>query len=450
MILEKIKTPGLAHLSYFLGSGQDAAVIDPRRDIEIYLRMARQNDCRITHIFETHRNEDLVSGSARLSEVTGAEVFHGPNADGPVAYAQTVHEKDQFRVGDCVIEVLETPGHTKDSVCYLLKDQQFDQGAIGIFTGDTLFVGDVGRTDFYPEDQNMAAALYNSLHKIRQSAPLAIIYPAHGAGSVCGDGMADREFSTVAHEFRNNPALTLESQDQFIERKHSETHYQPPYFQTMEQLNLQGDKRSEPGRNILKWNDIEKLSKQGSVNFVDVRNTSSFASGHFPGAYCIPQPMISAYAGWYFGPDQSLVLIAADRDEALKAYEDFYRIGFDNIEGYYLFELPSHVAQGRPHENLKLVNVETVQRRLEDGAEWQLIDVRKVSEWEEEKLSSAQHIFLGHLPEQAGRLNKDKPTMVMCQSGSRATIGAGILLRAGFNQVEVFNGSMGAWISSRS
>lgn len=228
MLIEKIKTPGLSHLSYLVGAGGKAAVIDPRRDCEIYIEKARKEGLRITHIFETHRNEDFVSGAPILAELTGAPVFHGPHADGEVRYAKITSEGDHA-IGQLEIRVLETPGHTFDHLAYAIFDSEYVESAVGVFTGDALFVGDVGRTDFYPDrKREVAGLLYDSLRKICSLGDQAIIYPAHGAGSVCGSGMADREFSTVGHERRNNPMLQIMNRDAFIDRKVSENHYQPP------------------------------------------------------------------------------------------------------------------------------------------------------------------------------------------------------------------------------
>ena len=229
MILEKIKSDGLAHLSYFLGSGSEACVVDPRRDIEVYLSAARRNGMRIVHIFETHRNEDLVSGAPALAEATGAVVWHGPNPDEPIRYAETAREGDVFEVGSALVRVLETPGHTFDSVSYVLFDQAYDNGAVGVFTSDALFIGDVGRTDFYPDrKREVAGLLFDSLRKIEAVGDQAILYPAHGAGSVCGSGMADREFSTIGHERANNARFVMDDREAFIEAKVAEHHDQPP------------------------------------------------------------------------------------------------------------------------------------------------------------------------------------------------------------------------------
>ncbi|MEX0758212.1 MAG: MBL fold metallo-hydrolase, partial [Tistlia sp.] len=241
MFVEKIKTEGLAHLSYVIGDGGEAAVVDPRRDCELYVELAHARGCRIAHVFETHRNEDLVSGAPILAAMTGAEVHHGPNPERPVVYADTVREGRRFTFGKLELAVLETPGHTDDSLSFALYDADFGSEPVGVFTGDALFIGDVGRTDFYPDRAaEVAGLLFDSLRKLEALGDQAILYPAHGAGSVCGDAMADREFSTIGYERRNNPMFALQDRDAFVEKKLNEHHYQPPYFRLMERLNMEG------------------------------------------------------------------------------------------------------------------------------------------------------------------------------------------------------------------
>lgn len=448
MFIEKIKTPGLAHLSYFVGSKGEAFVVDPRRDIECYLELASRHGCAIKYIFETHRNEDLISGSPSLAAATGAMVFHGPNADGAVIYAEEAVEGGQFDIGGLLVEVLETPGHTKDSLSYLLFDKDFDQGPCAIFTGDALFVGDVGRTDFYPDEmKESAAALYESIEKIKDRAADAQIYPAHGAGSVCGDGMADREFSTVAHESRNNPSLQLEK-DAFIERKVNEQHDKPPYFTNMEQLNLVGAQPCERKNLYIDWKTLEHKMQSANYTIIDVRNPEAYCGGHIPGSLCIPRGMLSAYAGWLLNWDKPYVLIGDDSEQLENALLDLQRIGFDKAQGLYHFDAFAHAARGRNLNTLACISAQSVQQRLRDKRSWTLLDVRKDKEFGNKKIDGAKHIFLGELNNKFDTLDKGKSVTVMCQSGKRATVGASILLKNGFSKVDVFSGSMGAWQAS--
>lgn len=448
MFINTIKTPGLAHLSYILGSGGKAVVIDPRRDIDKYIELADQNGCRITHILETHRNEDLISGSPILSELTGAEVLHGPNSDGEIQYATTVKEGYQLDVGSITIEVIETPGHTKDSISLLIFDQDFEQGPVGIFTGDTLFVGDVGRTDFYPEEsQHVAGLLFDSLQKIKSRASEAIIYPAHGAGSVCGDGMADREFSTVQHEMKNNPMMRLTDRDQFIQQKVAEHHYQPPYFAKMERLNMQGASAYSKPRVITPLSVKEcKEKQQQGYKLLDVRAIESYLGAHLPASFCLPVSMITAYAGWLFAPEEQFIIIADGQEMASNAALHLARIGYENCDFYHSANLAAAAAGGGEVERLKIVDAKEVKQLIEN--DWTLLDVRKITEYQQLHIDGSEHIFLGKLSDKISGLSPTKNYITMCASGMRATVAAGFLQANGFDNLKVFMGSMGAWRSA--
>ncbi|KXS47414.1 MAG: hydroxyacylglutathione hydrolase, partial [Halanaerobium sp. T82-1] len=237
MLFKKVKSEGLAHFSYIVGDQTEAAVIDPRRDIDIYLEIAKKEGMKIKYIFETHRNEDYIIGSRALAKRSNAEIFH---ADGELdyQYGQLVEADKDYQIGRLKIEALHTPGHTKGSHSYLLKD--YDQNPWMLFSGDILFAGDVGRIDFYGEDNipKIAALLYDSLYnKILPLGEEVILCPAHGAGSVCGSQIADRELTTIGIEKRSNPYLQFQSKDDFINEV-GKMEAKPKYFETMEAANL--------------------------------------------------------------------------------------------------------------------------------------------------------------------------------------------------------------------
>ncbi len=448
MLFKKIKTPGLSHLSYLLGSQGKAAVIDPRRDCDIYLETARAEGYEITHIFETHRNEDLVSGAPILAGMTDARVFHGPNAAGDVLYAATTREGDRFEIGQITIEVIETPGHTDDHLAFALYDTEYPDGAVGVFTGDALFVGDVGRTDFYPDrKREVAGLLFDSLRKILSLGDQAIIYPAHGAGSVCGSGMAEREFSTVGHERRNNPRLQIESREDFIDAKINEFHYQPPYFRLMERLNLEGGKAA-PRVARPKQLSLSELDDHSPTHLLDVRDPMAYASGHFPGSMSLPVGMIPAFAGWFIGEEDTVLLIGSDESQLATATEHLVRIALDNIVGGYT-GLVSATAAGKSLEQIPMIGTDEVEKRLmDDRREWILLDVRDADERSEASIDGSQHIYVGELNERWQELDKSRHYTLMCASGMRATVAAGWLTSRGFEKLDIYLGSMGAWKAS--
>lgn len=448
MRLEKIKTPGLAHLSYFLSSDGEAAVIDPRRDIDVYLNLARDEGAVIRHVFETHRNEDLISGAPLIKQATGAEVWHGPNPEQAIRYAKETREGQVFEIGSASLQVLETPGHTDDSLSYVLYDKSFEEGAVGVFTGDALFIGDVGRTDFYPDrKREVAGLLFDSLQKLVALGDQCLVYPAHGAGSVCGSGMADREFSSIGHEKKNNPRLQLGEREAFIDAKVAEHHYIPSYFEHMERSNMVGAEAAPPAPLPC---SPAMLFDPGEHVCLDVRGIFDFASGHRKGALCIPDDMIAAFAGWFLTVDQPILLIARDQTQALQAATTLYRIGFDRVDGYIVGVMPLGVKNG-PLEALDFVNTGTVASRVDNPPDgWTLLDVRAKDEYESGHIKGSRHAYIGELPGAAHNIDPGSPVTVMCGSGARATIAASVLRRQGFAEVDVYIGSMKAWKSGKN
>ena len=446
MLIEKIKTPGLAHLSYFLSADGEAAVIDPRRDIDVYLDLARANGAIIKHVFETHRNEDLISGAPLIKQATAAEVWHGPNPEQVIRYAQETREGQVFQIGGASLKVLETPGHTDDSLSYVLFDKSFAESPVGVFTGDALFIGDVGRTDFYPDrKRDVAGLLFDSLQKLIALGDQCLVYPAHGAGSVCGSGMAAREFSSIGHERKNNPRLQIDEREAFIDAKVDEHHYIPPYFELMEQCNMLGAEAAPPAPLPCA---PDMLFDPGEHICLDVRGIFDFAGGHRAGALCIPDDMIAAFAGWFLTVDQPSLLIARDQTQALNAATTLQRIGFDRIGGYIAGVMPLGVRNG-PLETLDFVNTETVASRINNPPNgWTLLDVRAKEEYRGGYIEGSHHAYVGELPDAADDIDPENPVTVMCGSGARATIAASVLRRCGFADVDVYIGSMKAWQSA--
>ncbi|EMD81827.1 MBL fold metallo-hydrolase [Pacificimonas flava] len=444
MLLEKIKTPGLSHLSYLVGAGGQAAVIDPRRDCGIYVEKARAAGLEITHIFETHRNEDLVSGAPILAEMTGAKVWHGPNPERPVVYADTAYDGDCFAIGQLEIRAMETPGHTDDHLAYALFDTAYPDKAVGVFTGDALFVGDVGRADFYPDRrEEVAGLLFDSLRTIMALGDQAIVYPAHGAGSVCGSGMADREFSTIGHERLNNPRLQIAVRDEFIRMKVEESHYQPPYFRLMERLNMQGAQEA-PRVTRPRRLSLAQLKNCGADHLVDIREPMAYASGHLPGAMSLPVDMIPAFAGWFIRDGESVALIASGEDQLATAMEHLVRIALDNVMGGYVGVVPA-AAQGVEMQQTPMIDTQAVESRLKDADDWTLLDVRDADERAAVSIEGSRHIYVGQLNEAWRELDKDRRYTLMCASGMRATVAAGWLASRGFGKLDIYLGSMGAW-----
>lgn len=444
MFLEKIKSVGLAHLSYILGDGGKAAVIDPRRDIDVYVDIALEHNCSIEYIFETHRNEDYIIGSGPLHEVTGAAIYHGTQMD--FQYGNPVREGDTFDLGDIRLKVLHTPGHTFESISLALYDTGFSEDqALGVFTGDALFIGDVGRTDFFPDrKEEVANLLYDSIfNKILPLGDQVILYPAHGAGSVCGSGMASREFSTLGYERRNNPALQKNRKD-FVQHKVTEHHYQPPYFRQMEIHNRNGVPFRLPLQPKTMSPDEFAAAIQDGMIVLDVRSTEAFAGGFIPGNLFIPLKMIAAFAGWFLPYDRPIGLVVEESDQLPMAVENLFRIGYDNVMGTLSRGMAAWETSGRGFDTVGVIDARSLSARIERSEPFTLLDVRGIDEFEQGHLPNARHIYVGHLPLHLDELPRAETITTFCGSGRRAMIGASLLKAAGFEHVENCHGSMKA------
>ncbi|MGB3210936.1 MAG: MBL fold metallo-hydrolase, partial [Desulforhopalus sp.] len=445
MFLEKVKSEGIAHLSYILGDGLEAVVIDPRRDCEIYINLAAQNGTRITRIFETHRNEDYVVGSMDLSLRTGATIHHGKALD--FSYGEGISEGDSFELGDLRLTIMETPGHTFESISIVVTDKNYGDDAVAVFTGDALFIGDVGRTDFYPDRaEEVAGALYDSIfNKILPLGDQTILCPAHGAGSVCGDSMASREFSTLGHERQNNPVLQKTVREDFIEFKIDEHHYQPPYFKKMEEYNQHGPPLLDNLPNPVPMSpaEVEEAMQQGAV-LLDLRSPEAYAGAFITGSLAIPLEMIPAYAGYLLEYKSDIILVPETNEQIPAATRHLIRIGYDRILGYLKGGLHSWEVSGRPYDRIGALHAAALDKRLKNNEDFTLLDVRKISEYEQDSLAGATHIFLGELQGRIKELDPKKPVVTFCGSGKRAIIAASILKRNGFKEVEDSLGSMQA------
>ncbi len=443
MFLEKIKSEGLAHLSYILGDGKQAAVIDPRRDCEIYLEIAYREGARITHIFETHRNEDYVIGSCELAERTGAKIYHG--AELPFEYGETAKEGDRFTFGNLTLKVLSTPGHTFESLSFVLSDEEFSEDPLGVFTGDALFIGDVGRTDFFPDQaEKVAGMLYDSLFdKLLPLGDDILLYPAHGAGSVCGSGMASREFSSLGYERKHNPSLQIANRDEFIQMKVGEKHTLPPYFKKMEEFNLAGPgllgnlPRPEP----YNADEFARAIENGMLA-IDVRSPEAFAGAYIPGSLAIPLDMLPAYAGWFVPYDRDLGLIMPRGSDWEMAARHLVRLGYDRVIAMLDQGMHEWETSGRQYDRIPAVYAGELKRRLDEKEDFTLLDVRKPDELEEGILPGSTTIFLGDLPHKLDEVPRERPITTFCGSGRRAIIAASILKKNGFENVEDCLGSM--------
>ncbi len=449
MLVKKIVSDGLAHNSYFIGSGTAAAVIDPRRDVEVYLEEARARNMQITHIFETHKNEDYVIGSLELAARTGAGILHGSRLE--FAYGTPAHDGDTVRIGTLELGVLETPGHTLESISVTLKETAISDDVLMVFTGDALFAGDAGRTDFYGKDRQveMSTHLYDSIAaKLLPLGDAVIVCPAHGAGSVCAAGIADLEYTSIGYEKATNFLLQM-TREEFIAYKGSEEHYYPPYFRRMEEWNKNGAPLLHTLPDLVNMGpgDVEAMMQQGA-QVVDIRAPPGFAGGHIPGSINIPREHIPAYAGYLLNFDDPIILVDDfNQDlEAVVAY--LIRIGYDNIHGCLAPGFSAWYVAGKPLEFIDAWDHDMLDKHLRDPSLF-ILDVRTIGKWNEVgRIGDARHIFLGDLPERIDEVPEDKQVLVYCDAGFKGSIGASLLKRAGYGQVANLLGGMRGWTAA--
>jgi hydroxyacylglutathione hydrolase len=446
MLFEKIKSDILAHNSYFVGAGAEAAVIDPRRDCLIYAAIARREGMKITKIFETHKNEDYVIGSRELARPTGAEILHGAREE--FGFGTGVHEGETFSIGSLEIEVLETPGHTVESISLLLRDRSVSDDPLMVFSGDALFAGDVGRTDLAGENRRREASemLHASLHqKILPLPDGTIVCPAHGAGSVCGGKISDREYTTIGYEKATNELLAL-SKKEFVERKVNERLYEPPYFTVMRRLNKEGPPliQNLPHLRPYSARDIRSLTDRGA-QIVDIRSPTGFAGGHIPRTLNIWREGLPLYLGYFVNYEDPIVLVDDFNLDLDHVVRHFVRLGYDNIAGYLAGGFAAWFKQGETVERSGIWSPPDLAENLDDPSIY-ILDVRKIDHREEEgHIAGSHHIYVGHLEDHLDEIPEDKRIVVHCDVGYKGSIAASILRKHGFGNVTNLLGGTTGW-----
>jgi len=444
VIFEIIKSEGIAHKSYFIGSRGEAAVIDPRRDCDSYVDYSKKHEMKITHIFETHCNEDYVIGSRELSKRLGTEIYHGKNLD--FAYGNPLSEGDTFNIGSVELKILETPGHTDESISLVLKDKEVSDDVYMVFTGDALFAGEVGRTDLYGDEKvgENAKKLYHSLfEKILPLGDHVLVYPAHGSGSVCGADIRESEFTTIGYEKKTNHALKMNKED-FIKFKLNEKLVKAPYFDKMVQYNKEGAPIlcRLPYTRPLTIKEVKEHLNDTQV--VDVRMPASYAGGHVPGTLNIWKHGLTYFAGWMLNYEDPIIIIDENNEHLDQIIRYLIRIGYDDISGYLSGGFTSWSTSGEEIETIDIWSVHELKEHQNDDSIF-ILDVREIREWEEGYIKGAYHIYVGDLQYCLNEVPKDKYIVVYCDTGNRASIATSILKNHGYNRVANVLGSIRAW-----
>ncbi len=446
MKFEKIVSKGISSNSYFIASSSEAAVIDPRRDVDIYLEYAQTHNVKITTIFDTHRNEDFVNGSPQLAFMTGAEIYHGHRLD--FKYGNPVKEGNKFIIDDLEFEILETPGHTPESISITVKTDTDPENPIMVCTGDALFAGDVGRVDFYRDEKKQLEAakwLYDSLfNKLLKMPEGTIVLPAHGAGSICGGGISGLPFTTIGYEKRTNTPLQL-SKEEFIKYKSKEKFEIAPNMKYIEKFNLEGAPilRNEIKPHTLTVEELKDYMTK-DVQIVDIREPESFAGGHIENTLSIWKNGLPTFALWMLDYEKPIVLIKSTHQEINQSINYLIRLGFDNIIGY-LQGFRNWYMAGENYHETKVWSVHELKKNLDDEDLF-ILDVRtNYSVKENGQIKGSKHIFLGNLPQRFKEIPKDKRVIVYCDSGFKTFTGVSYLHEKGFKDVIGVFGSMSAW-----
>jgi hydroxyacylglutathione hydrolase len=446
MLFEMIVSEGIAHNSYIIGSGGSAAVIDPRRDCEAFLKIAARAEMSITHIFETHRNEDYVIGSQELFAQCGAGIFHGANLS--FSYGNKVKEGDVFRFGSLELAVLETPGHTEESISLVVRDLDISPDPYMIFSGDTLFSGDIARTDFYGLDRSaeMAEKIYDSItKKILPLGDGVIVCPAHGAGSICGGEIADHPFTTLGYEQRTNPLLK-KGKEAFIEQRVRESPYVPPYFRQMEQYNKTGAPvlGRLPRLHPLGITQVRQLIGAGA-QVIDIRSPTSFGAGHIPGSLSIWRDGIPAFAGWFLTYEHPIVLIDDFNLLLDTVVRRLVRLGYDNIAGYLAGGFPTWFKGGQEIATVQTCSVQQLEERLRTEVPF-ILDVRDIRNYRAVgHIRGAHHTYVGEVPQFLPKIPRDDPIVVYCDAGWKGSLAASYLKKNRFRTITNVLGGMQAW-----
>jgi len=444
----------LAHASYLIGSEGEAAVIDPQRDIEQYINEAEAEGLKIKYVIETHLHADFVSGHRELAERAGARIVFGRKADAAFDYAPA-KDGDEFRIGKVILRVLETPGHTPESISILVTDTEVSNQPQKVLTGDTLFIGDVGRPDlvssigFTPEQ--MAGMLYDSLHgKLLGLDDAVEVWPAHGKGSLCGRNMSNETSSTMGWQRRLNYALQPMRKEEFVKMMTADLPEAPAYFSKDAEMNRDGaralaDLPRPAGRAP---EEVNELAGRG-VTVLDVRPNTEFGAGHVPGALNIGLGgQFASWAGQLIKFDAPIVIVAEDESKVDEAVLRLARVGIENVKGYLAGGMDAWRRAGLGMNAITQISVDDLSELLRSSNGLQLIDVRQPGEYNNGHVPSAVNAPLARVGERASEFDPNRLTAVICAGGFRSSAAASILERSGFKNLLNVLGGTGAWVDA--
>ena len=459
MIFKRFEVPGLAHFSYVVGclTAGKGAVVDPRRDVDVYIQFATKQGLEITHVLETHIHADYVSGARELVHLTGAQLClsaYDTDERYEVVYPhRDLSDGEAIELGSVQIRARHTPGHTPEHLSFLIYDcSRSSEVPMIMLSGDFLFVGALGRPDLLGEDQKQAMAeqLYASVRNTLTGLPDGLeIHPAHGAGSMCGAGMSGRSTSTLGFERIANPYLQPDlSQGEFIEKILSALQPAPPYFQRMKRVNSEGPPFLDglPGLNANEASAFRRFMEEGYL-VIDLRDQVSFGAGHIPGSFGIGAGVnFPVWASWVVPYETPLLLVSPDRKTTESAVRGLVRVGLDDVRGDLEGGMEGWLQAGYPVEHTTQLTPEELQQRMQEEPDIQILDVRTDAERGASAIPGSLHIRCNEIRECLDQVPTDGGALVLvCGSGYRSTVAASILERAGFKNLINLTGGMMAW-----
>jgi hydroxyacylglutathione hydrolase len=456
MLFQHIYDKSLAQASYLIGCQKAgvAAVIDPKRDVDTYIDIAKQNNMKITHIFETHIHADFLSGSRELAALTGADMYLSDEG-GPDWQYQFPHKGvkngDQIKIGNLIFEIIHTPGHTPESISILLTDTPASKEPVMLFTGDFVFVGDVGRPDLLEKAAGIkgtqdagALQMYESIRKFDELPDYLQVWPGHGAGSACGKALGAVPSTTVGYEKIRNWALQYkDNKGGFVDYLLSDQPEPPKYFAMMKTLNKVDRPllTSVPSQKLLSSAELKAAMEKG-VKVIDARNKVDFANGFIPGSINIQgNNAFATWAGWFLKYDEPFILLA-DESQLEDLTRKLMRIGLDKVMGY----IPSTDVYEGSLQTVKMIGFDDFKTKVNSGTT-QIVDLRGDSEYKAGHIKGADHVFVGTLPENLSKIDKNKDVIIHCQGGDRASIAYSLLAKEGFNNITNYSPGMNEWVA---
>ena len=459
MFFQHVYDKTLAQASYFIGCQKAgvAAVIDPKRDVDTYLEIAKQNNMKITHVLETHIHADFLTGSRELAALTGAKLYLSDEGGEGWEYEFDhigVKDGSSFMVGNLKIDVLHTPGHTPESISFLLTDTPASPEPVMFFTGDFVFVGDIGRPDLLEKAAGMtgtmdagAHEMYKSIKKFSDLPDYIQVWPGHGAGSACGKALGAVPSTTVGYEKVRNWAFRFANDEKGFVNFLLEDQPEPPkYFAMMKKLNKVDRPllTSVPKLKQLSNAELSEAMNKG-VKLIDARVKTEFAKGYIPGSINIQgNNSFATWAGWYLGYDEQFILLA-EESQLDDLTRKLMRIGLDNIMGY-VSSTDAYVQAGGKLDTVPVIDINTFKEVMQEP-NIQIVDLRGATEYKSGHIKNADHVFVGTILKNLDKVSKDKKVVIHCQGGDRATIGYSLLAREGYTNVLNYSASMNEWLA---